>query len=132
MADPSEAASLLDTVQFDDEGLVPAIAQDAASGQVLMLAYMNEEALRKTLDSGQMTYWSRSREALWRKGGTSGHMQQVVEARVDCDGDALLFRVEQTGGACHTGYRSCFYRRAEDGTLVPDGNRVFDPDDVYE
>jgi phosphoribosyl-AMP cyclohydrolase len=123
---------VLDHVRFDADGLVPAIAQDAATGQVLMLAYMNAAALRATLTTGQMTYWSRSRQALWRKGATSGHTQRVVEARLDCDGDALLFRVEQDGGACHTGHRSCFYRRATaDGALVDDGEVVFDPDAVY-
>jgi phosphoribosyl-AMP cyclohydrolase len=124
---------VLDHVRFDADGLVPAIAQDAATGQVLMLAYMNAAALRATLATGQMTYWSRSRQALWRKGATSGHTQRVVEARLDCDGDALLFRVEQDGGACHTGHRSCFYRRATaDGALVDDGEVVFDPDAVYD
>ena len=98
-----------------------------------MLAYMNADALRATLATGRMTYWSRSRGALWRKGATSGHTQRVVEARLDCDGDALLFRVEQDGGACHTGHRSCFYRRATAaGGLVDDGEVVFDPDEVYD
>ncbi len=124
---------MLDYVRFDADGLVPAIAQDATTGQVLMLAYMNADALRATLATGRMTYWSRSRGALWRKGATSGHTQRVVEARLDCDGDALLFRVEQDGGACHTGHRSCFYRRATaTGGLVDDGEVVFDPDEVYD
>ena len=120
-------------VSFDDDGLVPAIVQDAGSGDVLMMAYMNADTLQQTLDTGTMTYWSRSRESVWVKGATSGHTQHVEEVRLDCDGDALLFRVRQDGGACHTGYRSCFYRRAEtdSGRLVEDGEQVFDPDDVY-
>lgn len=125
-------SDLFDAVSFDDNGLVPAIVQDAETDDVLMMAYMNAETLRKTLDTGRMTYWSRSREAEWVKGNTSGHVQHLKEARIDCDGDTLLFRVEQEGGACHTGYRSCFYRRVEeDDDLVEDGTAVFDPDEVY-
>lgn len=127
-----DAQALIDAATFDDDGLVPTIAQDATTKDVLMVAYMNEAALRQTLDTGRMTYWSRSRRKLWRKGETSGHVQHVCEVRVDCDGDALLFQVEQVGdAACHTGHRSCFYRRLEDGTLVHAGQKVFDPDDVY-
>jgi phosphoribosyl-AMP cyclohydrolase len=104
--------------KFDAQGLIAAIAQDAETGEVLMLAWMNAEALRLTLETGEATYWSRSRGALWRKGETSGHVQQVVEARIDCDQDAVLLRVRQVGAACHTGRRSCFYRRvAADGAL---------------
>jgi phosphoribosyl-AMP cyclohydrolase len=126
-------SDLFDVVTFDDNGLVPAIVQDAETDEVLMMAYMTAETLRKTLDTGRMTYWSRSREAEWVKGNTSGHVQHLKEARIDCDGDTLLFRVEQEGGACHTGYRSCFYRRVEDDEddLVEDGTAVFDPDEVY-
>lgn len=127
-----DVQALLDAVTFGDDGLVLAIAQEAATKDVLMVAYMNEKALRQTLDAGRMTYWSRSRQKLWQKGETSGHAQRVREVRVDCDGDALLFQVEQMGGAaCHTGHRSCFYRRFEDGTLADVGEKVFDPDDVY-
>lgn len=123
---------LLNQVRFNDRGLVPAVVQDASSGQVLMLAYMNAEALRHTLDTGRMTYWSRSRQQLWKKGETSGHVQHVREVRLDCDGDALLFRVEQVGdAACHTGHRSCFYRTYEGGALHDVGELVFDPDEVY-
>lgn len=105
--------------RFDANGLIPAIAQDAGTGRVLMLAWMNAEALRLTLETGQATYWSRSRQALWRKGETSGHTQRVVEARIDCDQDCILLRVEQIGAACHTGAGDCFYRRiSEDGTLT--------------
>ncbi len=122
---------MLDTVKFDDKGLVVAVAQDADNGEVLMLAFMNEESLRITLETGVMTYWSRSRGKLWKKGESSGHIQQVVEARIDCDGDALVFKVRQEGGACHTGYRSCFYRRATDSGWIEDGLKVFDPEAVY-
>lgn len=127
----SAPESLLDAVTFDDDGLVPAIVQDAESDQVLMMAYMTEETLQDTLNTGRMVYWSRSRQERWVKGQTSGHTQTVEEARVDCDGDALLFKVQQKGGACHTGYRSCFYRRADDGALQVDGERAFDPAEVY-
>ena len=122
----------LDQIKFDDRGLVVAIAQDDATGQVLMVAYMNRESLRITLETGKMTYWSRSRDELHLKGEESGHFQYVREARLDCDGDALLFKVEQKGGACHTGYRSCFHRRYEAGRWIIDDARVFDPEEVYQ
>ncbi len=115
-----------------DDGLVAAIAQDAATGQVLMIAYMNREALAETLATGQAVYYSRSRQRLWRKGEESGNVQHVKAVYVDCDGDAVLLRVDQVGGAaCHEGYPSCFFRQ-----LTPDGpkvvaERVFDPKDVY-
>ena len=111
-----------------DGGLLPVVAQDAESGEVLMLAYADREALERTRETGLAHYRSRSRDELWQKGATSGHVQHVSEVRVDCDGDALLYRVSQEGGACHTGYRSCFHRTA-DGEVV--GERVFDPEDVY-
>jgi phosphoribosyl-AMP cyclohydrolase len=114
---------------FDERGLLPAVAQDADSGAVLMLAYATEEALARTRETGLAHYYSRSREELWQKGQSSGHVQRVAEVRVDCDGDALLYLVDQEGGACHTGYESCFYRTV-DGDVV--GQQVFDPDDVYE
>ena len=104
----------LDAVTFNADGLVPVIAQDAANGDVLMMAWMNRETLAETLKTGQVTYWSRSRQSVWRKGETSGHTQRLVEAYVDCDGDTLLLKVEQTGPACHTGARSCFYRGRAD------------------
>jgi phosphoribosyl-AMP cyclohydrolase len=97
------------TLRYDDRGLIPCIAQDHATGEVLMLAWMNADSVARTLASGQMTYWSRSRQALWPKGATSGNTQRLVELRVDCDGDSLLARVDQTGPACHTGARSCFF-----------------------
>jgi phosphoribosyl-AMP cyclohydrolase len=102
----------LQNVKYDASGLVPAIAQDAGDGKVLMVAWMNREALNLTLETGHVTYWSRSRNSLWRKGETSGHEQRLVGAWLDCDGDTLLLSVEQTGPACHTGERSCFFRKA--------------------
>ena len=123
---------IIEQVKFNDDGLVTAIAQSDESGEVLMLAYMNADTLRQTLETGQMTYWSRSRQEVWVKGKTSGNTQQVKEVRLDCDGDALLFLIEQKGGAaCHKGYRSCFYRSVENGELKARGERVFDPDEVY-
>jgi phosphoribosyl-AMP cyclohydrolase len=114
---------------FSENELLPAIAQDADSGEVLMLAYVTPEAVERTRETGEAHYYSRSREELWHKGGSSGHVQRVEEVRVDCDGDALLYLVDQEGGACHTGYRSCFYRTL-DGEVV--GEEVFDPAAVYE
>jgi phosphoribosyl-AMP cyclohydrolase len=106
--------------KFDKHGLVAAIAQDADTGEVLMLAWMNAEALQQTLDTGRVVYWSRSRQSLWRKGDTTGHEQHIVEVRVDCDQDAVLLKVRQTGAACHTGRRSCFYRIASPTGLTKD------------
>lgn len=124
--------ALLDVVRFNEQGLVPAIAQDVETGEILMVAYMNEATLRQTLETGLMTYWSRSRQEVWVKGATSGHTQEVREVRVDCDGDVLLFKVKQNGGAaCHTGHRSCFYRKLENGKLVETDAPVFDPTQVY-
>lgn len=113
-------------------GLVTAIAQDAASGEVLMVANMNRDALRKTLECGEAVYWSRSRNRLWHKGEESGNVQRVEELFIDCDGDAVLMKVAQVGGAaCHTGKRSCFFRKIEDGEARDVGVQVFDPKDVY-
>jgi phosphoribosyl-AMP cyclohydrolase len=106
--------------KFDADGLVAAIAQDADTGEVLMLAWMNADALKQTLETGRAVYWSRSRNELWRKGDTSGHEQHVVEVRVDCDQDAVLIKVRQTGAACHTGRRACFYRVATSAGLTKD------------
>lgn len=105
-------------VAFNKDGLVPAIAQDADNGEVLMMAWMNRDALERTLASGDVWYYSRSRAGLWRKGATSGHTQKLVDLRADCDGDTLLLRIEQKGAACHTGERSCFYRSWGDGAEV--------------
>ncbi len=113
-------------------GLIPAIAQDAASGQVLMMAYINQESWEKSLQSGEVHYWSRSRQELWHKGGTSGHVQKIKAVYIDCDNDTVLFKVEQVGGAaCHTGMRSCFFRRVEGDKLISEGQPVFDPKEVY-
>ena len=109
-------------------GLIPAIVQDIRSGEVLMLAYMNDEAIIKTIETGRAHYWSRSRNKLWLKGESSGHFQIVREIRIDCDEDAILLLVEQEGGACHTGYNSCFYRTI-DGKVI--GKKVFEPQEVY-
>ncbi|MDZ4777713.1 MAG: phosphoribosyl-AMP cyclohydrolase [Alphaproteobacteria bacterium] len=118
-ANPTPETSPTLSPAFNGDGLIAAIAQDAASGEVLMLAWMNAEALKQTLETGRVTYWSRSRKALWTKGETSGHTQRLVEARIDCDQDAILLRIEQTGAACHTGARSCFYRTVSaDGSLT--------------
>ena len=106
------------TPRFDANGLIAAVAQDHVTGEVLMLAWMNAEALRLTLETKQATYWSRSRSKLWRKGEESGHTQRVVEARIDCDQDAVLLRVEQIGPACHTGAQACFYRRIDGDKLT--------------
>ena len=106
------------TLRYDANGLIPCIAQDHASGEVLMFAWMNAQSLALTLASGKMTYWSRSRAALWSKGETSGHAQRLVELRIDCDRDCLLARVDQTGPACHTNRRSCFYTAVRDGVQI--------------
>jgi len=106
---------LIDIVKFDDKGLVTAIAQDFASGEVLMVAYMNRDSLAETLETGDMVYWSRSRQKRWKKGETSGHTQKVREVFVDCDGDALLFKIDQAGAACHENYFTCFFRQNVDG-----------------
>ena len=126
------SADWLESVKWNADGLVPVIAQDASSGRVLMLAWMNREALRATLDSGSAVYWSRSRGRLWRKGEESGHVQKVREMRLDCDADALLLRVEQLGGiACHTGRERCFFRRYENGNWVETDPVIRDPKDIY-
>jgi phosphoribosyl-AMP cyclohydrolase len=122
--------------KFGASGLVTCVATDAATAEVLMVAHMNDEALRKTIATGEAWYFSRSRNALWRKGETSGHVQRVVEMRLDCDQDAIWIRVEQTGAACHTGRWSCFYRQVttgEGGTQLSfvDADRLFEPASVY-
>ncbi len=123
----------LDAVHWDDAGLVPAIAQDAVSGDVLMVAWMNREALQQTASSGEAVYWSRSRGKLWHKGEESGHLQKVREVRLDCDGDVILLKVEQVGGiACHTGRVRCFFRRLEQGDWVETDPVLKDPTDIYK
>ena len=124
---------ILSELKYDSDGLVAAIIQDSINNEVLMVGYMNEEAIRQTLSTGRVCFWSRSRQKLWIKGETSGHTQTVHSIAVDCDGDALLFKVEQKVAACHTGYRSCFFREVspngESSTIV--GDKVFDADAVY-
>ncbi len=117
-------------IKYDEKGLVPAIAQDVYTGEVLMQAYMNEEALSKTIESGYAHYYSRSRKCLWKKGETSGHLQKVKKILYDCDCDCLLLEIEQTGAACHTGNRSCFYRTLKEFEFVPDYKVVFEDADT--
>jgi phosphoribosyl-AMP cyclohydrolase len=125
---------ILDTVDFEKGGgLVTAIAQDHATGEILMLAYMNRDSLAETLATGRAVYWTRSRQKLWRKGEESGNVQVIKSIYVDCDADAILMKVEQIGdAACHTGKRSCFFREIRDGEFVDVGEQVFDPDEVYK
>jgi len=115
-----------------NNGLIPVIAQDYHTGEVLMLAFMNEEAWEKTQETGIAHYYSRTRKTLWKKGGSSGHIQKVKEIFVDCDNDTLLLKVEQIGAACHKGYRSCFYRKLENGRLKIMSKKVFNPKEVYK
>jgi phosphoribosyl-AMP cyclohydrolase len=122
-----DAAEILNALAFDRDGLVAAVAQQHDTGEVLMLAWMDRAAVAETLATGRACYWSRSRRSLWRKGETSGHVQRVVELRVDCDGDAVLLLVDQTGAACHTGQRSCFFRAAREGRLVTIAAPVVQP-----
>ncbi len=116
------------------DGLLPAIVQDYRSGKVLMLAYINRASWEKTIETGEAHYWSRSRQELWHKGGTSGHIQKIKEIFVDCDSDTIIFKVEQLGGAaCHTGYESCFYRKVgRDGNVTVVSKKIFDPKKVYK
>lgn len=124
--------SWLDRINWNAEGLVPAIAQEEASGKVLMFAWMNREALRATVESGNAVYWSRSRGRLWKKGEESGHLQKVREVRLDCDGDVVLIAIEQVGGiACHTGRHRCFYRRLEQGEWIETDPVIRDPQEIY-
>ncbi|MCF6212143.1 MAG: phosphoribosyl-AMP cyclohydrolase [Gammaproteobacteria bacterium] len=122
----------LDEIKWDTDGLVPAIAQDADSGRVLMFAWMNRESLRLSAEEGGAVYWSRSRGKLWRKGEESGHVQRIKEMRLDCDADVVLLSIEQVGGiACHTGRQSCFYRRFKDGHWVAVDAVLKNPDEIY-
>lgn len=123
----------LNKVNWSDDGLVPAIAQDAASGRVLMVAWMDREALKRTVDSGEAVYWSRSRKKMWHKGEESGHVQRVKEIRIDCDQDVVLLQIEQQGGiACHTGRESCFYSRLENGRWVETDAVLKAPEEIYK
>ena len=124
--------NFLDDIKWNSDGLVPAIAQDAASGRVLMVAWMNAQALQLTVTENRAVYWSRSRQKIWRKGEESGHTQMIKELRLDCDGDVIVMQVEQLGGiACHTGRTSCFYRVLIDGEWQPVDNVAKDPKDIY-
>ncbi|HTF82961.1 MAG TPA: phosphoribosyl-AMP cyclohydrolase [Cellvibrio sp.] len=123
----------LDSVKWDSDGLVPAIAQDAQSGRILMMAWMNREALQRSAELNQAVYWSRSRNRLWHKGETSGHVQHLSEIRLDCDADVIVLQVEQVGGiACHTGRESCFYRVLKDGEWQVVDAVLKDPKDIYQ
>lgn len=124
----------MDRIELNFEkmnGLIPAVAQDWKSGEILMVAFMNKEAFEKTLETGKATYWSRERKKLWVKGEQSGNSQIVKEVLVDCDNDTVLLKVEQSGAACHEGYRSCFYKKVENGKIKIVGERAFDPESVY-
>lgn len=125
--------SWLNKINWSADGLVPAIAQDAATGRVLMVAWMDREALRRTVETGEAIYWSRSRKKLWHKGEESGHTQKVKEIRIDCDADVVLLQIEQHGGiACHTGRASCFYSKLENGEWVETDAVLKDPDEIYK
>jgi phosphoribosyl-AMP cyclohydrolase len=128
----AEPATPIQDIKWNEQGLVPAIAQDWRSGEVLMLAWMNRDALQLTIDEGRAIYWSRSRQALWRKGEESGHVQRLKELRIDCDADTVLLKVEQVGGiACHTGRRACFFQRLEDGAWRITDGVLKQPEDMY-
>ncbi len=133
MSDVQLSPAWLSEVKWDANGLVPAIAQEAATGKVLMLAWMNSESLALTVKTGHAVYWSRSRSRLWAKGETSGHKQRIEEIRVDCDGDAILLKVEQLGGiACHTGRHNCFFKRLDHEHWVECGPIIKNPSDIYQ
>ncbi len=121
----------LEELRYNSDGLIPAIAQQHDSGEVLMMAWMNRQALQETLDTGRVCYWSRSRRKLWRKGESSGQVQQLREMRFDCDGDTILLLVEQTGPACHTGRRSCFYNAVQGDRVLVISEPLIDPDQLY-
>src|SRR3954451_5161485 len=131
IADPAIRARLLDAIRFDPRGLVPCIAQQHDTGEVLMMAWMTREAAEETLATGRVCYFSRSRGGLWRKGETSGQQQHLVDLRLDCDGDTLLALVDQTGVACHTGRRNCFYRAIRDGKLAEIADPAVPPEALY-
>ena len=122
---------ILDKIKYDANGLVAAVMQDYENGEVLMVAYMNSESLRTTLETGKAHFWSRSRQKFWMKGESSGHTQEIKEVFIDCDGDCILFKIKQNVAACHTGFRSCFYRKWDGGKLIETGEKLFNEDDVY-
>lgn len=128
----TEPGALLQAIKWNEQGLIPAIAQDWQTGEVLMLAWMDRDALQLTIDKGQVVYWSRSRQALWRKGEVSGHVQHLKELRIDCDADTVLMKVEQIGGiACHTGRRGCFYQQLEEGGWRVTDEVIKQPEEMY-
>jgi phosphoribosyl-AMP cyclohydrolase len=123
---------ILDKIKYDANGLVAAVMQDYENGEVLMVAYMNSESLKTTLETGKAHFWSRSRQKFWMKGESSGHTQEIKEVFIDCDGDCILFKIKQNVAACHTGFRSCFYRKWDGGKLIETGEKLFDENDVYK
>jgi phosphoribosyl-AMP cyclohydrolase len=125
------ADTIINELVFNDDGLVPVIAQQADTGEVLMMAWMNADAVRETLATGRVCYWSRSRAGLWRKGETSGQIQRLKEFRWDCDNDTILLQVDQTGVACHTGRRNCFFKAVRDGEIVEIADVEIDPGELY-
>lgn len=131
---PTNKLVLMIALNFEKcGGLIPTIVQDFGTGEILMLAFMNEAAWEETLKTGRATYWSRTRKELWVKGKSSGNVQLIKEIRIDCDDDTILLKVEQVGGAaCHTGYRSCFFKKVEDGSVQVVGEKIFDPKEVYK
>ena len=123
---------ILDKIKYDANGLVAAVMQDYQNNEVLMVAYMNNESLKTTLETGKAHFWSRSRQKFWMKGESSGHTQEIKEVFIDCDGDCLLFKIKQNVAACHTGYRSCFYRKWDGEKLIETSEKLFDEDNVYK
>jgi phosphoribosyl-AMP cyclohydrolase len=123
---------IYDAIKFDDNGLAPAVIQDWQNGDVLMVAYVNRDSLKSTIETGKTHFWSRSRKKYWMKGESSGHTQEVKEIFIDCDGDCILIKVVQNVAACHTGYRTCFYRKWDDGKLSETGEKIFDENEVYK
>ena len=123
---------ILDKIRYDANGLVAAVMQDYENNEVLMVAYMNSESLKTTLETGKAHFWSRSRQKFWMKGESSGHTQEIKEVFIDCDGDCILFKIKQNVAACHTGFRSCFYRKWDGEKLIETGKKLFNEDDVYK
>jgi len=123
---------ILDKIKYDANGLVAAVMQDYENNEVLMVAYMNSESLKTTLETGKAHFWSRSRQKFWMKGESSGHTQEIKEVFIDCDGDCILFKIKQNVAACHTGFRSCFYRKWDGEKLIETGEKLFNEDDVYK
>jgi len=123
---------ILDEIKYDKNGLVPAVIQDCRNGQVLMVAYMNRDSLKATIETGKTHFWSRSRQKFWMKGESSGHTQEVREIYADCDADCILIKADQKVAACHTGYRSCFYRKLDGDRFVEVGEKLFNEEDVYK